>query len=44
MQVAIEQILTERGFAAYSAHFDAIGDDGSFSRLPLAAASSLTDR
>jgi L-arabinose isomerase len=41
MQVAIEQILTERGFGAYSAHFDAIGDDGRFSRLPLAAASSL---
>ncbi len=41
MQVAIEQILLERGFGAYTAHFDAIGDDGRFSRLPLAAASSL---
>jgi L-arabinose isomerase len=41
MQVAIEQILTERGFGAFSAHFDAIGEDGRFSRLPLAAASSL---
>src|SRR5215472_6880997 len=41
MQVAIEQILTERGFGAYTAHFDAIGEDGRFSRLPLAAASSL---
>src|SRR3984957_20635258 len=41
MQVAIEKILTERGFGAYTAHFDAIGEDGRFSRLPLAAASSL---
>jgi L-arabinose isomerase len=41
MQVAIEAILTERGFGAYTAHFDAIGEDGRFSRLPLAAASSL---
>src|SRR6516225_167910 len=41
MQVAIEQILRERGFGAYTAHFDAIGEDGRFSRLPLAAASSL---
>ncbi len=41
MQVAIEHILADRGFGAYTAHFDAIGDDGRFSRLPLAAASSL---
>jgi L-arabinose isomerase len=41
MQVAIEQILVGRGFGAYSAHFDAIGEDGRFGRLPLAAASSL---
>ena len=41
MQVAIERILTSRGFGAYTAHFDAIGEDGRFSRLPLAAASSL---
>jgi L-arabinose isomerase len=41
MQVAIERILVDRGFGAYTAHFDAIGDDGRFSRLPLAAASSL---
>ncbi len=44
MQVAIEQILVERGFGAYTAHFDAIGEDGRFSRLPLAAASSLMAR
>ena len=41
MQVAIEQILRERGFGAYSAHFDAIGEDGRFTSLPLAAASTL---
>jgi len=41
IQVALEQILSERGFGAYTAHFDAIGEDGRFSRLPLAAASSL---
>ncbi|WP_220270081.1 L-fucose/L-arabinose isomerase family protein [Marinitenerispora sediminis] len=41
MQVAIERILTDRGYAAYSTHFDAIGEDGRFSRLPLAAASTL---
>jgi L-arabinose isomerase len=41
MQVAIEHILTERGFGAYTAHFDAIGEDGRFARLPLAAASTL---
>jgi len=41
MQVAIEQILAGRGFGAYTAHFDVIGDDGRFSRLPLAAASTL---
>jgi L-arabinose isomerase len=41
MQAALEQILTERGFGAYTAHFDAIGEDGRFSRLPLAAASTL---
>src|SRR5919198_5076236 len=41
MQVGIEEILTAGGYGAYSTHFDAIGEDGRFSRLPLAAASSL---
>lgn len=41
MQVGIEEILTEGGYGAYSTHFDAIGEDGRFARLPLAAASSL---
>src|SRR6266568_3887490 len=41
MQVAIENILVEGGFGAYTAQFDAIGEDGRFHRLPLAAASTL---
>jgi L-arabinose isomerase len=41
MQVAIENILDDGNFGAYTAHFDAIGEDGRFSRLPLAAASTL---
>lgn len=41
MQLAIQAILTDRGYGAYCTHFDAIGEDGRFSRLPLAAASSL---
>ncbi|MGH3154988.1 MAG: L-arabinose isomerase family protein, partial [Streptosporangiaceae bacterium] len=44
MQVAIKRILDDRGFGAYTAHFDAIGEDGRFSRLPLAAASTLMAR
>jgi L-arabinose isomerase len=41
MQVAIEKILHDKRFGAYTTHFDAIGEDGRFARLPLAAASSL---
>lgn len=41
MQIAIERILVDRGYGAYSTHFDAIGEDGRFARLPLAAASTL---
>jgi L-arabinose isomerase len=41
MQLGIEQLLKAGGYGAYSTHFDAIGDDGRFHRLPLAAASSL---
>jgi L-arabinose isomerase len=44
MQVAIQRILDDRGFGAYTAHFDAIGEDGRFARLPLAAASTLMAR
>ena len=41
MQVALERLLEERGCKAFSTHFDAIGEDGRFARLPFAAASSL---
>lgn len=41
MQLGIEQLLVERGCHAYSTHFDAIGEDGRFDRLPMAAASTL---
>ena len=41
MQIALEQILRERGCRAYSTHFDAIAEDGRFARLPMAAASTL---
>src|SRR3954453_24034711 len=44
MQVALERILRERGYGAYSTHFDAIADDGRFARLPMAAASTLMAR
>jgi L-arabinose isomerase len=44
MQAALQRILDSRGFGAYTAHFDAIGEDGRFARLPLAAASTLMAR
>jgi L-arabinose isomerase len=44
MQIAIGKILDDGGFGAYTAHFDAIGEDGRFARLPLAAASTLMAR
>ncbi len=41
MQLGLERLLVDRGYGAYSTHFDAIADAGRFARLPLAAASSL---
>ena len=41
MQLGLEQLLAAGGYGAYSTHFDAIAEDGRFTRLPLAAASSL---
>ena len=41
MQLGLERILVEGGYGAYSTHFGAIAEDGRFTRLPLAAASSL---
>src|SRR3954453_5953005 len=39
-QLAIQSVLDAGGYGAYSTHFGAIAEDGRFSRLPLAAASS----
>jgi L-arabinose isomerase len=44
MQLGLDAVLTAGGYGAYSTHFDAIGEDGRFNRLPLAAASSLMAR
>jgi L-arabinose isomerase len=41
MQLALERLLRDGGYGAYSTHFGAIAEDGRFARLPLAAASSL---
>ncbi|CAL9392954.1 L-arabinose isomerase [Nocardiopsis dassonvillei] len=41
MQLGIERLLEASGCGAYSTHFDAIGEDGRFTRLPMAAASTL---
>jgi L-arabinose isomerase len=41
MQLAIQGLLDDGGYRAYSTHFDAIAEDGRFARLPMAAASSL---
>jgi L-arabinose isomerase len=41
MQLGLEKILRDGGYGAYSTHFGAVAEDGRFSRLPLAAASSL---
>ncbi|GLU46335.1 L-fucose/L-arabinose isomerase family protein [Nocardiopsis ansamitocini] len=41
LQLGIEHLLTAYGCEAYSTHFDAIGEDGRFTRLPMAAASTL---
>jgi L-arabinose isomerase len=41
MQLGLEALLRDGGYAAYSTHFGAIAEDGRFARLPLAAASSL---
>lgn len=40
-QLGIQAVLDTGGYRAYSTHFGAIAEDGRFSRLPLAAASSL---
>jgi L-arabinose isomerase len=41
MEVAIRGLLEEKGYRAYSAHFESVGRDGRFEQLPLLAASDL---
>jgi L-arabinose isomerase len=40
-EVAIRELLAERGYRGFSAHFDSVGGDGRFEQLPLLAASDL---
>jgi L-arabinose isomerase len=40
-EVALRDLLEERGYRAFSAHFDSVGGDGRFEQLPLLAASNL---
>ncbi len=41
MYFAFRDYLEEKGYAAYTAHFDQFADDGRFRQLPLYAASNL---
>jgi len=41
MYLAFKDYLEEKGYAAYTAHFDQFADDGRFKQLPLYAASNL---
>ena len=40
-EVALRDLLEEKGYRAFSAHFDSVGGDGRFEQLPLLAASNL---
>lgn len=40
-QVAIEEVLEEKGYEGFSIYFDAVGDDGRFEQLHMLAASNL---
>jgi L-arabinose isomerase len=40
-ELAIRGLLEERGYRAFSMHFDSVGGDGRFEQLPLLAASDL---
>ena len=40
-EVALRDVLEEKGYRAFSAHFDSVGGDGRFEQLPLLAASNL---
>jgi L-arabinose isomerase len=40
-ELALRDLLEEKDYRAFSAHFDSIGGDGRFEQLPLLAASNL---
>ncbi len=40
-ELALRDVLEQKGHRAYSAHFDSVGGDGRFEQLPLLAASNL---
>src|SRR6185437_11219494 len=40
-ELALRDLLEEKGYKGFSAHFDSIGGDGRFEQLPLLAASDL---
>ena len=41
MEVALRGLLDEKGYPAFSFHFESVGRDGRFEQLPLLAASDL---
>jgi L-arabinose isomerase len=41
MELALRELLDEKGYPAFSAHFESVGRDGRFEQLPLLAASDL---
>jgi L-arabinose isomerase len=41
MELAIRELIEQKGYRAYSAHFESVGRDGRFEQLPLLAASDL---
>jgi L-arabinose isomerase len=41
MELAVRGMLDEKGYSAWSAHFESVGRDGRFEQLPLLAASDL---
>ncbi|TDQ42749.1 L-fucose/L-arabinose isomerase family protein [Aureibacillus halotolerans] len=41
VQLAIEELLQEKGYDAFSFHFEAVGQDKRFRQLPILAASNL---
>jgi L-arabinose isomerase len=41
MELALRTLLDQKGYRAFSAHFESVGRDGRFEQLPLLAASDL---